>query len=108
MPFPWTRIPPKAISPFKSASEAMEWFGSGTQLPLIVIRAIHFAATAVMAGSLIFRAVVAEPALRATPGATTVIRPQILLVTWIGFVIAAASGVIWLQLEATSMSGRSF
>jgi copper resistance protein D len=86
----------------------MEWFGSGAQLLLIVIRAIHFAATAVMAGSLIFRAVVAEPALRATPGATTVIRPQILLVTWIGFVTAAASGVIWLQLEATSMSGRSF
>jgi putative copper resistance protein D len=75
---------------------------------LIVIRAVHFAATAVVAGSLIFRAVVAEPALRSTPLATTVIRSQILLTAWIGLAIAVASGVIWLQLQAASMSGRTF
>jgi putative copper resistance protein D len=86
----------------------MEWFGSGAQLPLIVIRAIHFGATAVLTGSLIFRAVVAGPALRSAPAATPVVRAQILLVAWIGFAIAAASGVIWFQLETASMSGRSF
>jgi putative copper resistance protein D len=86
----------------------MDWFGAGIDGPLIVIRAIHFAATAVIAGNLIFRAVVAEPALRSTPLATTVIRPQILLAAWIGLAIAAASGVIWLQLQAASMSGRTF
>jgi putative copper resistance protein D len=74
---------------------------------MAVIRALHFAATAVIAGSLIFRAVVAEPALRSTPLATTVIRSQILLTAWIGLAIAAASGVIWLQLQAASMSGRT-
>src|SRR5258708_4745547 len=83
----------------------MDWLGEGTNEPLIVIRAIHFAATAMTAGALIFRAVVAEPALGLTPVATTVVRSQILLVTWIGLAIAAVSGVIWLQLQAVSMSG---
>jgi copper resistance protein D len=86
----------------------MEWLESGMQLPLIIIRAIHFGATAVMAGSLIFRIAVAGPALRSAPAATQVIRSQILLMAWIAFAIAAASGVIWLQLETASMSGRSF
>jgi putative copper resistance protein D len=86
----------------------MDWLGAGIDGPLIVIRAVHFAATAVVAGSLIFRAVVAEPALRSTPLATTVIRSQILLTAWIGLAIAVASGVIWLQLQAASMSGLPF
>lgn len=83
----------------------MDWLGADIDRPLVVIRAIHFAATATTAGTLVFRAVVAEPALRSTPAATTVIRSQILLTTWVGLAIAAASGVIWLQLQAVSMSG---
>jgi putative copper resistance protein D len=75
---------------------------------LIVIRAIHFAATAVVAGSLIFREVVAEPALGSTQVATTVVRSQILLTASIGLAIAAVSGLIWLQLQAASMSGLPF
>ena len=86
----------------------MDWLEAGIDGPLIVIRAVHFAATAVVAGSLIFWAVVAEPALRSTPLATTVIRSQILLTAWIGLAIAVASGVIWLQLQAASMSGLPF
>jgi putative copper resistance protein D len=72
---------------------------------MVVIRAIHFFATAVMAGSLIFRAVVAEPALRSTVGATTFVRSQILLTAWTGLAIAAVSGAIWFWLQAASMSG---
>jgi copper resistance protein D len=86
----------------------MDSLGAGVDGSLIVIRAIHFAATAVVAGSLVFRAVVAEPALRSAKLATTVVRSQILMTAWIALAIAAASGVIWLQLEAASMSGRSF
>src|SRR6266849_4581757 len=86
----------------------MDSLGAGVDGSLIVIRAIHFAATAVVAGSLIFWAVVAEPALRSAQLATTVVRSQILLTAWIALAIAAASGVIWLQLQAASMSGRSF
>ena len=66
----------------------MDWFGARVDGPLVVIRAIHFSATAIIAGSLIFR-VVAEPALRSTQVATTVVRSQILLTAWIGLAIAA-------------------
>src|SRR6476661_7452717 len=83
----------------------MDWLGAGIDGPLVVIRAIHFVATAITAGTLIFRAVVAEPALRSTQVATTVVRSQILLIAWTGLVIAAVSGLIWLQLQAASMSG---
>jgi putative copper resistance protein D len=86
----------------------MDWLGAGVDGPLIVIRAIHFAATAVVAGSLIFRAVVAEPALRSTQVETTVVRSQVLRVASTGLIIAAVSGVIWLQLQAASMSGLPF
>src|SRR5260370_16266164 len=86
----------------------MDWLGAGVDGPMIIIRAIHFAATAVVAGSLIFRAVVAEPALGSTQVATTVVRSQILLTASIGLAIAAVSGGIWLQLQAESMSGLPF
>src|SRR6266851_3818536 len=86
----------------------MDSLGARIDGPLIVIRAIHFCAAAVIAGSLIFRVVVAEPALRSAQLATTVVRSQILLTAWIALAIAAVSGVVWLQLQAASMSGRSF
>ena len=86
----------------------MDWLGAGIDVPLVVVRAIHFAATAMTAGALIFRAAVAEPALRSTPAATTVVRPQILLIAWIGLAIAAASAVVWFQLQAAAMSGLPF
>jgi putative copper resistance protein D len=86
----------------------MEWLGAAIDDPLVTIRAIHFAATAISAGALIFRAAVAEPALRSSPVATTVVRSQILLTAWIGLAVAAASGVVWFQLQAVSMSGLPF
>jgi copper resistance protein D len=86
----------------------MDWLGAGIDAPLVVIRAMHFAATAMTAGALIFRAVVAEPALRSTPVAAMVVRSQILLIAWIGLAIAAASGVVWFQLQAAAMSGLPF
>jgi putative copper resistance protein D len=83
----------------------MDWLGAPVDGPLVAIRAVHFFATAVTAGSLIFRAVVAEPALRSTRGDTAVVRPQNLLTAWTALVIAAVSGAVWLQLQAASMSG---
>ena len=86
----------------------MDWLGAAIDGPLVVIRAIHFAATATTVGALIFRSVVAEPVLRSTPAATTVVRSQILLIAWIGLAIAAATGVVWFQLQAAAMSGLPF
>ncbi len=86
----------------------MDWLGAVIDGPLVAIRAIHFAATAMSAGALIFRAAVAEPALRSTPAATMVVRSQIRLTAWIGLAIAVASGLVWFQLQAVAISGLSF
>lgn len=83
----------------------MDWFGMRVDGPLIVIRAIHFFATAVVTGSLIFRAVVAEPALRSTREDPRVVRTPILVAACTCLIIAVASGAIWFQLQAASMSG---
>jgi copper resistance protein D len=86
----------------------MDWLGAAIDGPLVTIRALHFAATAMTAGALIFRAAVAEPASRSSPVATSVVRSQILLTAWIGLAVAAASGVAWFQLQTVSMSGLPF
>jgi putative copper resistance protein D len=86
----------------------MELLGAAIDGPLVATRAIHFAATAISAGVLIFRAAVAEPALRSTPSATTVVRSQIRVTAWIGLAIAVASGLVWFQLQAAAISGLPF
>jgi len=83
----------------------MDWFGAPIDGPLVAIRAVHFFATAVTTGSLIFRAMVAEPALRSTSSDATVVRSHIRLTASIGLIIATMSGGLWLQLQAASMSG---
>ena len=84
---------------------------SDLQLSLVVVRGIHFAATALVAGALLFRTVVAEPALiavEASASITSVVTSQTLRSAWVGLAIAAVSGVTWLLLEAVSMSGLPF
>lgn len=83
----------------------MDWFGAGINGPLVAIRSIHFAATTVVAGSLIFRAVVVEPALRSAHLATPVVRSHTLRIVWTALAISVATGVVWLMLQAASMSG---
>lgn len=80
----------------------MDWFGAGGNGPLIVVRAIHFAATSITAGSLIFATLVARPVLRSEEAEA---REQTRWVAGIGLAIAAASGVIWFLFQAVSMSG---
>ena len=82
----------------------MDWFGAGVNVPLIAVRAIHFGATALTAGTVVFRTVVAKPALDAEPAAKLV-RTQTLRVAWIGLAVTALSGVVWLLLQTVSMSG---
>jgi len=83
----------------------MDLFGAGADAPASMIRAVHFAATAVVAGGLIFRAAVAGPVLRSGQAGAELLRRQTLRVARSGLVISAASGVIWLLLQAASMSG---
>ena len=86
----------------------MEWLATAIDGPLVAIRALHFAATAITAGALTFRAVVAEPALRSMPEATTLLRSQIRLIAWIGLAVAVATGVIWFEVQAAAISGLPF
>jgi putative copper resistance protein D len=86
----------------------MDWFGAGSNGPLIVVRAIHFAATAITTGALVFRTVVAKPALDSEQAVARLIRTQTLIVAWIGLAIAVASGMVWLLFQAASMSGLPF
>jgi putative copper resistance protein D len=84
----------------------MDGFGAGGG-PLIAIRAIHFGATVMTAGSVIFWTAVARPVLRA--GAVAALaRAQTLRLATIGLAFTIVSGAIWLLLEAVSMSGLSW
>ena len=83
----------------------MDWSAAGG--PLIAVRAIHFAATAVITGTLVFRAVVAKSAPVSKPAVARRLQTQSLRVAWIALAITLLSGVIWLLLQAVSMSGLS-
>ncbi len=86
----------------------MDWFGAGGNGPLIAVRAIHFAATAIATGTLAFGAVVAKPALRSEEAVAKQFRTQTLRIAWIALAITLLSGVVWLLLQAVSMSGLPF
>ncbi len=84
----------------------MDWSGAGAFL--VLTRAIHFAATMVTAGTLVFRIAIARPVLRSEEAAAKVFRMQTGRVLWVGVAAAVISGAIWLALEAVSMSGFPF
>ena len=83
----------------------MEWPGAEIDGPLVVIRALHFAATATTTGILIFRAVAADAAFGPLTPAGTQVRARALRLAAAGLALAVVSGLIWLLLEAASMSG---
>jgi putative copper resistance protein D len=81
----------------------MDWLAAAD--PLVAVRAIHFVATAVITGTLVFRTVVAKSALLPELAIAEKLRAQSLRVAWIALAVALLSGVIWLFLQAVSMSG---
>lgn len=85
----------------------MDAAGGDLHGALVVVRAIHFVATAVATGTLLFRAAVAEPALRSAPELDGFVRQLLRRIAWIALVVTAVSGVVWLLLQAISMSGRA-
>lgn len=74
---------------------------------LIAVRAVHFAATAITVGALMFRAVVAEPASAAAPETAPVLASQVRQVAWACFVIAVVTGLGWLLLLTMQITGLS-
>jgi copper resistance protein D len=86
----------------------MDWFGATADTPLIATRAVHFAATTVTAGTLVFRMVVVKPVLHPDDPAANPFRIQTLRIALAGLAVTVISGAIWLLLQAASMSGLSF
>jgi copper resistance protein D len=86
----------------------MNGFGTSPGDWLIAVRAVHFAASAMLAGILLFRIVVAEPALRLAPPAAEIVEARMLRAAWISLAITGVSGVAWLVLQAPAMSGLPF
>lgn len=86
----------------------MNGWGAEINGPMVLVRALHFAATATMAGALIFRAVVADPVLRDEKQARLLVDDRIRKVVWIGLLASLISGVVWLSVQASAMSGQSY
>jgi len=85
----------------------MDWLSADIDGPLVVVRALHFAVTAMTTGILVFRAVVADAAFSPARPAGKIVRAQTLRLAAIGLTLAVVTGMIWLSLEAASMSGLS-
>ncbi|MEW6640328.1 MAG: copper homeostasis membrane protein CopD [Pseudomonadota bacterium] len=83
----------------------MDWTADGATTLLVIVRAIHFAATAITAGTLLAGIVVAEPALRRSGAAARAVASQNLRVAWTGLAVAILSGIGWVALQAHAMSG---
>jgi putative copper resistance protein D len=77
---------------------------------LIVVRAAHFASTAMTAGVLIFLALVAERAFGAAhaTAAGRTFRTWTRRLAWAGLTITVISGAAWVALQAIAMSGLPF
>jgi putative copper resistance protein D len=80
--------------------------GAEIDVPMVAVRAVHFAATAAAAGALVFRAVT-DPVLRAAGEVKPVIDARIRWLIWISVAVAFASGIAWLLLQTSSMSGQA-
>jgi len=84
----------------------MAWLGAEIDVPMVAVRAVHFAATATVAGALVFRAIT-DPLLPTAEQAKPVIDARIRWLIWSSLAIAFASGVLWLLLQTSSMSGQT-
>jgi copper resistance protein D len=76
--------------------------------PLLYARALHFAATMLVAGAVLFAVLVAAPAWRGAAGNSAVamnVRTRLAVMAWIGLALAAISGAAWLVLTGAAMSG---
>jgi copper resistance protein D len=75
---------------------------------LIALRAVHFASSLLLAGTLVFGVYVAGPALRnaRTDPQLNLWRRQIGWIAWIGLATAVLSGAAWLVVLAADISGR--
>jgi copper resistance protein D len=81
----------------------MDWSSGAPAAALITARAIHFGATALLAGALLFRAVVAGPPAVESPAATALVDRHVRLIAGGALAAALISGVVWFVLVTAEM-----
>ncbi len=86
----------------------MDWTSGAPLAALVIVRAIHFGATALLAGALLFRAAVAGPPAATSPAARTLVDRQTRSVAGGALVVALISGIVWFALTAAEMGGLPF
>jgi copper resistance protein D len=78
---------------------------------MVYVRAVHFAATILAAGVVIFQFLVAEPAFRTASGdfrpSIETLRRRWTWMVWAGLAVAAVSAAIWVLLLAADIYGAS-
>jgi copper resistance protein D len=77
--------------------------------PLFYVRALHFAASIMASGVIFFAVFIAEPALRKArmnAEIAVALYLRVAWIAWISLITAVLSGVAWLILIASSMSGE--
>jgi len=75
--------------------------------PLALVRGLHFAATLLTCGTVVFLVLVAEPAGGKLQGDFAAFRHQLNVLTWLALGVAALSGAAWLVLLASDILGAS-
>jgi copper resistance protein D len=83
----------------------------GNDLGLVGVRAVHFAATALVAGGTFFWFLIAEPALAAARADNASIahayRLRLARIVGAGLPVCVLSGIAWLMLLAANVSGQT-
>jgi putative copper export protein/mono/diheme cytochrome c family protein/peroxiredoxin len=74
---------------------------------LVIVRAVHFGASLLLFGLLVFATVVAEPVLRVADDGGGAVRRWIRVVARWSLCVSVVAAIVWLALEAASMSGLS-
>jgi copper resistance protein D len=78
---------------------------------MVYVRAVHFAATILAAGVVIFQFLIAEPAFRAASGdfwlPIDTLRRRWVWMVWTALAVAAISAAVWLLLLAANIYGAS-
>ena len=86
----------------------MDWTAGGPLAALVGARAIHFGATALLAGALLFRSALAGPAAAASPAATALVDRQARRVAGGALAVSFVSGLLWFAVTAAEMGGLPF
>lgn len=81
----------------------MDWTSGGPAAALTTIRAVHFGATALLAGALLFRAAVAGPAVATSTAAKVLVDRQTRWIAGSALAAAMASGLVWFVLATAEM-----